>query len=58
MYSEKLMNYLYSYDMPHKQKEEDANNKKPSNKSGIINLGTLKKLRNAYASVPVEFNHE
>ncbi len=21
MYSEKLMNYLYSYDMPHKQKK-------------------------------------
>lgn len=58
MYSEELMNYLYSYDMPQKQKEETTNNTKPSNKSGILNLDTLKKLHNAYATIPVEFRHE
>lgn len=59
MYSEELMNYLYSYDMPSKQKgHNDTNNKIPANKNKVINFNTLKKLHNAYAIVPIELHHE
>jgi len=59
MYSEELMSYLYSYDMPKKDGKHNEKEHKPFNKNKAGGhkdfLCTLKKI---YATVPVEFNHE
>ncbi len=58
MYSEDLMKYLYSYNMPQKPEEtEDYGNKTRTGKKGSV-LNTFEKFKNIYATVPVKFNHE
>ena len=58
MYSDELMKYLYSYNMPQKSEVNvDLGGKKPSGRSKDV-LNTLQKFRNLYATVPVEFHHE
>lgn len=58
MYSEDLMKYLYSYNMPQKPEEaEDCGNKNCTGKKANV-LDTFEKFKNIYATVPVKFNHE
>lgn len=57
MYSDELMNYLYSYNMPSKKKA-DAKcvlKNKPAQKgeNPIVHV-----LKSAYATVPIHFSHE
>ncbi len=55
MYSDEMMKYLYSYNLP--QKTDETEEKKP--KGGSRNLlNTLNNFRNICATVPVEFHHE
>ena len=58
MYSNELMKYLYSYNMPQKLEEcPGMTSKGNSGKSDDV-LKTLEKFKNIYAAVPVKFNHE
>ncbi len=58
MYSEDLMKYLYSYNMPQKpENNEDFGNINHAGKKERV-LNTFEKFKHIYATVPVKFNHE
>ncbi len=58
MYSEELMKYLYSYNMPQKPEENKDFGDKHLTGKGKDVLNSLERFKNIYATVPVKFNHE
>jgi len=54
MYSEQFMHYLYSYNMPKKEDGDNYSDKDTKNdtKQHFI------PLKNAYASIPVDFHNK
>ncbi len=55
MYSEQFMHYLYSYNMP--KKEEKKAYLPDKNTNGNIQQH-LRVLKNAYATMPLDFQHK
>lgn len=55
MYSEQFMHYLYSYNMP---KKEDEKAYTPDNDTKCSTKKHLNVFKNAYATIPLEFNHK
>lgn len=52
MFSEELTTYLYSYNMPQKEKKE------PGKKKNDVEVPIVNILKKAYVTAPVNFHHE
>ncbi len=61
MYSEEMMTYLYSYDMPNKKvkdSKKSAQQFATKEKTGSNNdMPLLHVLKSAYAAIPVDFGN-